>query len=71
MQRIQEASPRAKARITGVVYALTITTGIFSQGFVTGRLIVSGDASTTATRHPYAQELIRVWFCRLRDRNGL
>ena len=48
MKLIQQDSPRLKARITGWLYALTIITGIFAQGFVAGRLIVSGDAAATA-----------------------
>ena len=46
---ITEASPRFLARTIAVLFLLTILTGIFAQGFVSERLIVSGDAAATAT----------------------
>src|SRR5437763_10281855 len=48
-KQIAEASPRLKARIIGVLYLLTMLTGIFAQGFVSNRLVVFGDAAAIAS----------------------
>src|SRR6478672_9025947 len=43
-----ETSPRLMARIAGVLYLLTILMGMFSAGFATAKIVVSGDAPATA-----------------------
>ncbi len=48
MERIAEASPRFKARAAGALSLLTLLTGTFAQMFVSGRLVVEGDAAATA-----------------------
>ncbi len=45
--RLEETSP--KARLAGGLLLITILAGGFAQGFISGSLIVSGDATATAT----------------------
>ena len=43
-----ETSPQRYARIGGVLYLLIIVLGAFVEGYVTNKLVVPGDAATTA-----------------------
>ena len=45
----EEASPRFKARMAGLLYLIVGVAGGFAEIFVRGRLVVSGDAAATAT----------------------
>jgi hypothetical protein len=58
----KEISPTAMARLAGGLLLITILAGGFAQGFIAGRLIVSGDASATATNILAHQPLYRLAF---------
>jgi hypothetical protein len=62
IKRIAETSPRFTARIAGLVYLLNILTGIFAQGFVSGTLVVHGDAAGTATNILTHKSLFQLGF---------
>jgi hypothetical protein len=47
-ERTKKSSLSLMAKIAGALYLLTMLTGIFAEGFVSGRLVVSGDAAATA-----------------------
>jgi len=47
-ERLVDASPRALARLGGVLYLIIIVVGMFDEVFVRDRIVVSGDAAATA-----------------------
>ncbi|MBE0697928.1 MAG: DUF4386 domain-containing protein, partial [Anaerolineaceae bacterium] len=46
--QVFETSPQVYARVAGLLYLLVITAGIISQGFISGKIIIEGDAAATA-----------------------
>jgi hypothetical protein len=59
---VSQTSPRLLGRIIALLILLIIVTGIFAQGFVSDRLISSGDAATTARNILAHQGLYRLGF---------
>jgi len=55
-----DQSPRTLARFGGVLYLIIIAAGLFGEMFVRGKLVVSGDATATATKILAAQTLWRM-----------
>jgi hypothetical protein len=62
MGRLADMSPKVKARIIGVFYLITILAGGFAQGFIGGSLIVSANATATATNILAHESLYRLGF---------
>jgi hypothetical protein len=61
-ERIARSSPKFKARLAGGFFLLTILLGVFAQGFIAERLIVSGDAAATAANILSHEGLFRLGF---------
>src|SRR5580693_514470 len=59
MERMAEASPRPRARITGVVYLFYFLTAVIGEFFLKG-LVVDGDAAATANNLLAHQPLFRL-----------
>jgi hypothetical protein len=59
---VSQTSPRLLGRIIALLILLLILCGIFAQGFVSNRLIISGDAAATARNILANQGLYRLSF---------
>ena len=62
MNRIADLSPRKAARVAGVLYLIVIVAGVFAQLYVRSKLIVPGDAATTANNIMANEGLFRLGF---------
>jgi hypothetical protein len=58
----KEMSPKTKARLGGALFLATIIGGVVAQGFMSDRLVVTGDAAATARNIVANQSLIRAAF---------
>jgi hypothetical protein len=58
--RTIEASPQVYARIGGILYLMIIIAGALGEIFIRGKLIVSGDAMSTANNIMASQSLWRI-----------
>ena len=57
-----EKSPRAQARIAGILYLIVIATGVFAEFYVSSALIVHNDAAATAHNILASEQLYRLGF---------
>lgn len=55
-------APRAKARMTGAFYLLTLVAGVVAQALISERLVASGDATATAANILAHERLFRIGF---------
>ncbi len=55
-------SPRASARLAGLIYLVVIAGGAFAEAFVRQRFLVQGDAAATAANLRAGEDLMRLAF---------
>jgi hypothetical protein len=60
--RLSEMSPKAKARMAGAFFLATTVLGVFAQSLISDRLVLPGDAATTAANILGHESLFRLGF---------
>jgi hypothetical protein len=55
-------SPQTYARIAGLLYLIVIAAGILAQMVISGRIVIEGDAATTATNIVMHKDLFQLGF---------
>ena len=65
MKPNSEKSPRFKARMAGVCYVLTALTSVIGESSIPGRLVIHGNAATTANNILAHQNLFQLGFAAL------